>query len=138
MPDESQSGTSVVLDFTNWTITGTWTIHFVKAVASTISRSITPLTGTSLTPVHGGVFTYTVQGGETISISTASFVQGEQMEFELYLDIPTGVTSSFSIPAVQHWLRAADFSETNKRYCVALRWDGFALLANVAYSYNLS
>ena len=42
MPDESQSGSSAVLDFTNWTITGTWTIHFVKAVASTISRSITP------------------------------------------------------------------------------------------------
>ena len=55
---------------------------------------------------------------------------------ELWLTMPEEVVS-FSIPDVT-WIEEPSFDTANMLYCVVLRWDGEKVLANLAYSVEVS
>lgn len=86
--------------------------------------------------VHNSVVKYSFTTDDVISVDTSTMTADKSATMELWLTMPETVVS-FSIPDVT-WIEEPSFDTANMLYCVVLRWDGEKVLANVAYSVEVS
>ena len=85
---------------------------------------------------HNTVVQHFLSEEDVITIDTSEMTSDKSVTMELWLTMPKTVVS-FSIPGV-NWLEEPSFDTANMLYCVVLRWDGEKVLANVAYSVEVS
>lgn len=86
--------------------------------------------------VHNTVVKHTLTADDMISVDTSGMTADKSVTMELWLTMPETVVS-FSITNVT-WIEEQSFDTANMLYCVVLRWDGARVLANTAYSVEVS
>lgn len=91
---------------------------------------------TAVPLVHNTVVKYSLTTDDVITVDTSAMTSDKSVTMELWLTMPETVVS-FSIPNVT-WIEEPSFDTANMLYCVVLRWDGERVLANVAYSVEVS
>ncbi|MBE6373964.1 MAG: hypothetical protein E7055_18075 [Lentisphaerae bacterium] len=124
---------------------GTWRLYFAAGSIQT-GDEIATLTGTAITPQHGAIFRKTLAASDAFTIDTSGLNATKQVTFELHLIQPsTAVT--FTLPNTLLWPDLDHFASGNQPpamgeadtlYCIVIRWDGDDLLANLAYSKEVS
>ena len=102
----------------------------------TFGMLIKSVTSAEIPFVHDTVIKHTLTADETITFTTSSMPSDRCVTMELWLTMPETVVS-FSIPNV-NWLEEPSFDTANTLYAVVLRWDGEKVLANVAYTLEVS
>ena len=127
------------------TFSGTWRLYFAAGTVQA-GDEIATLTGTAITPQHGAVFKKTLAASDAFTIDTSGLTASKQVTFELHLIQPsTAVT--FTLPNTLLWPDLDYFSSGNPPpamsdddtlYCIVIRWDGADLIANLAYSKEVS
>jgi hypothetical protein len=102
----------------------------------TFGMLIKPVATAEIPFVHATVAKHTLTADEVISLDTSAMPSDRCVTMELWLTMPEEVVS-FSIPDVT-WIEEPSFDTGNMLYCVILRWDGEKVLANLAYSVEVS
>ena len=97
---------------------------------------ISEMESTTVSLIHSTVAKHTLTADEVISLDTSAMTSDKSATMELWLTMPETVVS-FSIPDVT-WIEEPSFDTANMLYCVVLRWDGEKVLANLAYSVEVS
>ena len=101
---------------------------------------------TSIIPENNKVYKHTLAENEVISINTANLSFNYCMNFELWLKMPS-TSVSFTFGNNIYWNsedtfslnnNPPDFSDTNMIYVICFRYDGYRLLANLAYKIDLN
>lgn len=97
-------------------------------------------------PLDNKIYSKTLEASDSFSFDTTALTATHAITFELHLTQPsTAVT--FTWPANIVWgdgtyfdssNSAPDMSTTDMEYCIVIRWDGSDLLANLAYTKELS
>ncbi len=109
------------------------------------SQTITQ-TGTAITPAPDAVFRHTLAANDSFTVDTSALTSSKQITFELQLIQPSTAVS-FTLPSGILWSDGNSFSasnpvpemtDANTLYCIVIRWDGSDLLANLAYSKEVS
>ena len=86
--------------------------------------------------IHNTIVQHSLAADDVITIDTSAMTSDKSVTMELWLTMPETVVS-FSIPNV-NWLEEPSFDTANTLYAVVLRWDGEKVLANVAYTLEVS
>ncbi|MBQ7693893.1 MAG: hypothetical protein IJT50_02100, partial [Lentisphaeria bacterium] len=103
---------------------------------------IVPLTGTTIALAEGKVFRHTLATGEVFTFDTSLLTASRQVTGEVHL-IQPATAVSFTLPAGVLWESdgafasgndVPDFSTGNTLYALVFRWDGSAMLGNLAYT----
>ena len=92
--------------------------------------------GNTLSLSHNTIVQHSLAVDDVITIDTSAMTSDKSVTMELWLTMPETVVS-FSIPNV-NWLEEPSFDTANTLYAVVLRWDGEKVLANVAYTLEVS
>ena len=91
---------------------------------------------TTVPLVHNTVVKHTLTADDVIIVDTSSMTADRSATMELWLTMPETVVS-FSIPDVV-WIEEPSFDTGNMLYAIVLRWDGEKVLANTAYTVEVS
>lgn len=121
--------------------TGTWYVYYAGFFSKTIHEdragvSIRSIQQPSLKLEHNKVVKHTIVQNQVLTLNTDQLVQDKAVTMELWLTMPEEAVS-FTMPNVT-WIEEPSFDTGNMLYCVVLRWDGARVLANVAYSVEVS
>lgn len=84
--------------------------------------------------VHNTIIKHNIIADQTITFNNGA--QNKSTTMELWLIMPETVVP-FSMPNVS-WLEEPSFDTANTLYAVVLRWDGEKIIANIAYTLEVS
>ena len=109
------------------------------------SDEIIALEGTSVALSEGKIYRHTLAAGEVFTFDTSGLTASRQVTGEVHL-IQPATAVSFTLPAGILWEAngafaagndAPDFSTGSTLYALVFRWDGSAILGNLAYTKGL-
>ena len=122
---------------------GTWTLYLTAGnIKELFGDLILQLDSAHFTPQDSRVYERILARSDSFTFDMSAFTGSKQIAFQLHLIQPqTAVT--FTLPGSLIWADGfGDFNSSNSvppmgdantMYCIAIRWDGSNLLANLAY-----
>lgn len=138
-PGDEESIT--VEEFDEFQESNTQILTEIQADITTIENDISGMEistpeGTAFPLVHNTITKHTLSADETITFDTSAMTADKSVTMELWLTMPETVIS-FTVSGVT-WIEDPAFDTGNMLYAVTVRWDGEKIIANLAYTMEVS